>query len=99
MLCVQLRCYRSQCALKDELEPSRVYRCADGADDNHPTPNLLLTYRSKASPSPIRGLFGRALSPEEIGMMPELSDSGEAMISHARAPLAERRPLAEGARL
>ena len=69
------------------------------ADGDHPTPNLLLTYRSKASPSPIRGLFGRALTSEEIDMMPELSEKGKAMISHAYAPLAERRPLTEGARL
>ena len=54
-------------SLKASQDPRIFHRGTPNRGD-HSTPNLLLTYRSKASPSPIRGFFGRQLEPEEIEM-------------------------------
>ena len=50
------------------MQDPRIFHRGTPNRGDHSTPNLLLTYRSKASPSPIRGFFGRQLEPEEIEM-------------------------------
>ena len=82
------------------LHDPRIFHRGAPNHSEDTTPNLLLTYRSKASPSPFRGLFGRQLTPAEIEHgMPTLSEKAAAMVAHAVGPLPPRRKLVAGARL
>ena len=54
------------------LHDPRIFHRGAPNNGDHTTPNLLLTYRSKASPSPIRGLFGRQLTESEISTISTL---------------------------
>lgn len=54
------------------LHDPRIFHRGAPNNGDHTTPNLLLTYRSKTSPSPIRGLFGRQLTEHEMRALPTL---------------------------
>jgi hypothetical protein len=83
------------------LHDPRIFHRGTPNHSQNATYNLLLTYRSQASPSPIRGFFGRQLTAGELARTPAdtLSTEVESMVAHARGPLPDRRPLARGARL
>lgn len=65
------------------LHDPRIFHRGAPNNGDHTTPNLLLTYRSKASPSPIRGLFGRQLTEQEMSVLPTLGLSDK--VSAARS--------------
>lgn len=54
------------------LHDPRIFHRGAPNNGDHTTPNLLITYRSTASPSPIRGLFGRQLTEQEMSALPTL---------------------------
>ena len=64
------------------LHDPRIFHRGAPNNGDHTTPNLLLTYRSKASPSPIRGLFGRQLTEQEMSVLPTLGLSDKVRAAH-----------------
>ena len=69
------------------LHDPRIFHRGAPNNGDDTTPNLLLTYRSEASPSPIRGLFGRQLTENEMATLPNLglSDKVRAFPCAARS--------------
>ncbi len=64
------------------LHDPRIFHRGAPNNSDHTTPNLLMTYRSKASPSPIRGLFGRQFTEHEMNVLPTLGLSDKVHPAH-----------------